>query len=89
VTSSSSRTHRHSRVRSLHESGRSGRDANSVEAVVPPWEMAIGSSCIPLLTVARYLGRRRPLGLCLTCGYDLRATPDRCPECGEIPPQNG
>src|SRR5438046_5389810 len=49
-----------------------------------PWWLVFLLSGLPLLPLRR-CGRnaiRVSKGLCPTCGYDLRATPERCPECG-------
>jgi len=41
-----------------------------------------------IVTMARGRLRQRA-NLCVMCGYDLRASPDRCPECGVPHPRSG
>jgi hypothetical protein len=50
----------------------------------PYWKLLLITGWAPAAWL-RHRHRRRQnarRGLCPVCGYDLRATPDRCPECG-------
>ena len=49
---------------------------------VPAWFLACLSAVLPAAVVYRSVRRHAKFGLCPRGGYDLRATPDRCPECG-------
>src|SRR6185437_4256830 len=55
--------------------------------IVPHVGVVIVLALLPAVAIARHRRRRHrdANNLCPTCGYDLRATPDRCPECGAVP----
>ena len=53
---------------------------------IPYWMILLASSVMPVIwfRATRQVRRARE-GFCPACGYDLRATPDHCPECGRTP----
>jgi hypothetical protein len=57
--------------------------------LLPYWQVSSVLLAVPALWLFGFVRRRRRAywlrrGFCPTCNYDLRATPDRCPECGAI-----
>jgi hypothetical protein len=58
--------------------------------VVPLWLVSLGAAVLPVRWTARHvrerLRRQRTReGRCGACGYDLRGSTGRCPECGTHP----
>jgi hypothetical protein len=64
-------------------------DTRIVEPGQPRWAILAffcalsGKAMIWLAIRASPAALRRRRGLCENCGYDLRASVDRCPECGQ------
>jgi hypothetical protein len=56
---------------------------------VPTWAVMAITLVLPIAWLIHYRGRIRvrcnTVNSCPRCGYDLRATPERCPECGAVP----
>jgi hypothetical protein len=61
-------------------------DARTWGLLCPDWMLLILLGLAPGIWLLRYRSRRarrrQRLGLCRACGYDLRASPLGCPECG-------
>lgn len=67
------------------------RTANNWAVVIPYWFPAGLAAILPacgliLLVRRRQQAARSRRGFCPGCGYDLRGTPERCPECGAPAP---
>lgn len=55
-----------------------------VAVIIPLYALCLGFSILPLAKLRCLLRSRARRGptTCPVCGYDLRASPGRCPECG-------
>ena len=56
------------------------------ETTVPLWMACLVFAALPAyfgLSLRHRRRKRKKLGLCLKCGYDLRGSKTRCPECGQ------
>ncbi|MCX5661914.1 MAG: hypothetical protein NTW19_19725 [Planctomycetota bacterium] len=60
-------------------------NGDDFEVAIADWFLLFLFSILPLAWLVRHRRRPQP-GHCTRCGYDLRASPSACPECGEPSP---
>jgi hypothetical protein len=70
-----------------------GGESRGVQWCVPCWFVWLMTALVPIFRIwkmRRRASERQRLEnhLCLNCGYDVRATPQRCPECGARAPKS-
>ncbi len=66
-----------------------GPQSSVIILMVPLWLLLAFFACPSAMHYVRRRLRKQPDGAkpCEQCGYDLRASQERCPECGFIPAQ--
>ena len=67
-----------------------GTSSVTVGILFPLWFAAVVTGTLPAVWLTRWrresiAAKRRRAGQCTGCGYDLRESPERCPECGAAP----
>ena len=70
--------------------GGRGSVSSGFTVAVPYWNLAVATLLLPGTLLVKRLRSRHSrdvaeaLGLCVNCGYDMRASAGRCPECGQL-----
>jgi hypothetical protein len=72
------------RLRWMHRNLRGGETIWNVRLAIRFWILFLLSAILPCFRLLAHRRGEERLGasFCRSCGYDLRATPGRCPECG-------
>jgi hypothetical protein len=73
--------------RTILDNGPDDAGSDLLEVSIPNWLLVFIASILPATWMVRTRAKFKHTAsqACKHCGYDLRATPDRCTECGMVP----